>query len=78
MCEYSVGSYNNRGRYVGGPRKGEDIEWNNERIKGASEQTEELIQQIIELSYECVVCVFLFVYSRSNVNYPSLEALRNV
>ena len=52
-----VGAYNNRGRLVGGPRRGEDIEWSSERIKGASEQTEELIQQIVELSYECVVCV---------------------
>lgn len=47
---------------MGGSRRGEDIDWNSERIKGATEQTEELIQQIVELSYECVVCVYSFVY----------------
>ena len=31
------------------------VEWRSERIKGATVQTEELIQQILELSYECVV-----------------------
>ena len=31
------------------------LEWRNDWIKGATVQNEELTQQIVELSYECVV-----------------------
>ena len=60
LC-YCVGASNwNRARCLSGSNQSRGreefpVEWRSERTKGATVQTEELIQQIVELSYECVV-----------------------
>ncbi|KAI6649279.1 Transcriptional repressor NF-X1 [Oopsacas minuta] len=55
--ERFVSDFTPRGRH-------EDIEWS-ERIKGATVQTEELTQQIVDLSYECVVCCEIVEHKQS-------------